>query len=147
MLNSQSQMALAKICRNLAAVGVFLLVTGCGGSSHGTPVSVSGKVTLDGKPLSGLTVIFHCTSGLPAELRSQRAKTDDQGAYSLPEIYPGEYTILFEQAGEAVPEDPGMAPADLSATDSSLAKYKGDNAPSASVSDTNTEFNFALDSL
>ncbi|MDA0283558.1 MAG: hypothetical protein O3B86_09410, partial [Planctomycetota bacterium] len=83
---------------------------------------------------------------LPAEFRTQRSKTDDQGVYSLPTIYPGEYTILFEQAGE-LPDDPGMAPAELPVTDTSLSKYKGDNAPSASVSGTNTEFNFLLDSL
>ncbi|MDA1162955.1 MAG: hypothetical protein O3B13_07625 [Planctomycetota bacterium] len=146
MLNSQSRTAFWKSCRNLVAIAISLMAMGCGGSPHGSPVSVSGKVTLDGKPLTELTVIFHCNSGLPAEFRTQRSKTDDQGVYSLPTIYPGEYTILFEQAGE-LPDDPGMAPAELPVTDTSLSKYKGDNAPSASVSGTNTEFNFLLDSL
>jgi hypothetical protein len=103
---------------------------GCGGSDHGVPISVSGKVTLDGQPLTELTVIYHNTGGLPAELRTQRARTDAQGTYSLAEVYPGDYTILFEQTA-AAPEDPGMAPATESATDASLAKYSGDNAPTA----------------
>ena len=118
---------------------------GCGGPDYGTPVSVSGKVTLDGEPLGELTVIFHNTSGLPAEFRTQRSTTDGQGVYNLPKVYPGEYRILFEKVA-AAPEDPGMAPAEVSATDASLLKYTGANAPTASVSATNTEVNFELDS-
>lgn len=145
MRNSRSLMVFLTCARNVAAFAILLMGVGCGGSDHGVPVSVSGKVTLDGNPLADLTVIYHSTGGLPAELRTQRAKTDAQGAYSLAEVYPGNYTILFEQTA-AAPEDPGMALATESATDASLANYSGDNAPSASVSETNTEINFDLGS-
>jgi len=130
---------------NATAILICLLVVGCGGADHGTPVSVSGKVTLDGESMPGLTVIYHNTGGLPAKFRTQRATTDAQGTYSLPEVYPGDYTILFEKTA-AVPDDPGMAPATESATDASLAKYSGDNAPTASVSENTAEINFELDS-
>lgn len=141
----RSQTALGNNIWNSVAAAALLMAIGCGGPDYGQPVSVSGKVTLDGQPLAELTVIYHNTGGLPAEFRTQRARTDAKGIYSLAEVYPGEYTILFEQVA-AAPEDPGMAPAHASATDSSLAKYSGDNAPSATVSESTDEINFELES-
>lgn len=144
MLNRRSRTVLRSSCWNSLTVVILITATGCGGGAdYGDPVSVSGKVTLDGDPLKSLTVVYHTTDSLPAEFRTLRTKTDDQGQYSLSEVYPGNYTIGFENVAE-VPEDPGMAPATQSATDTSLANYTGDNAPTANVSDSNTEFNFDL---
>lgn len=129
-----------------ATVTVLLFGIGCGGPDYGDPVSVSGKVTSDGEPLTQLTVIFHSSSsGLPAEMRTQRATTDDQGVYRLEQVYPGDYTILFEKAA-AAPENPGMAPAVMDDSASPWLKYSGDNALTASVTDSATDVNFELDS-
>lgn len=130
------------------AVAMTTLLTsiGCGGPDYGTPVAISGKVTSDGEPIKQLTVIYHSSvSGLPAEVRTQRATTDDQGVYQLEQVYPGDYTILFEKAA-AAPEDPGMAPATMNESAAPWLKYSGDNALTASVTDSTTEVNFELDS-
>lgn len=127
----------------LAAV-LVLICAGCGGPDYGTAHSVTGTIKLDGTPLSGVTVIFHCSGGLPAELRTRRATSDEQGVYTMPEVYSGEYSVVFERVME-VPENPGDAPADLATTDDPLARYTGDNSLSADVSETNTEFNFELE--
>jgi len=147
MLNRGTHRSIAKNAWNVAAL-TLLAVVGCGGSAdYGEPVSISGKVTLDGQPLKALTVVYHSNGGLPSDLRTQRAKTDDQGVYSLSAVYPGDYTILFEHVSEAEePEDPGMAPAAVSATDAALASYAGDNAPTKNVTETTTEINFELKS-
>jgi len=126
-------------------VATLLVCAGCGGNDYGVPVKVGGVVKLDGEPLNEVTVIFHCTGNLPADLRTQRTTTNDQGTFEMPRVYPGEYTVTFEKAMAAL-EDPGMAPADLSASDDPLAKYTGEDAPTASVSETNAAFNFDLKS-
>lgn len=128
------------------AILTLLTGTGCGGPDYGTPVTISGKVTSDGEPIPELTVIFHSSSnGLPADVRTRRATTDAQGAYQLEQVYPGEYTILFEKA-VAAPEDPGMAPATMDDSAAPWLKYSGDNALTASVASSTTEVNFELDS-
>jgi len=59
---------------------VFLLLLACAGCSSGGPeiASVSGRVTMDGKPLANATVVFTPENGRPAG-----AKTDENGNYVL----------------------------------------------------------------
>lgn len=69
------------------SAGLCLLLTfslcGCGGGSDGPKLStVSGVVTVNGEPVSGLTVYFE-----PADGATSQAATDAQGRYTL--IYPG----------------------------------------------------------
>jgi hypothetical protein len=127
------------------AAAIILMCLGCGSADYGVPVKVGGVVRLDGEPLNEVTVVFHCTGNLPADVRTQRTTTNDQGAFTIPKVYPGEYTVTFEKV-MAAPEDPGMAPADLAASDDPLAQYTGEDAPTASVSETNAAFNFDLKS-
>ena len=67
------------------------LLGGCGG---GTP-SVSGVVTLDGKPVEGATVTFTPASGDGGGVGGSYGKTDAQGRYSLK-------TVAADKAGAAV---------------------------------------------
>lgn len=91
---------------------LLVLALGCG-PDLGRPATVTGKVTVDGQPLDGSTVAFHCTGGLPAECRTVRAVTDSTGAYTITKVYPGSYSVtVIETAtvsgGGALPQDPGM---------------------------------------
>jgi len=73
-----------RACRLIFAAGVFLSFTGCGGS-QGT---VSGKVTLDGKPLpGGLVSIFD------AEGQTRTSGIGKDGAYSMSNVAPGKAQI------------------------------------------------------
>src|SRR5262245_59243356 len=63
-----------------------LLTAGCGGP---TVVSVSGQVTMDGKPLPGAHVTFQPVGGLNQPPGSgSYAKTDADGRYTLRLIQP-----------------------------------------------------------
>jgi hypothetical protein len=64
-------------------VGLLALGVGCGGSSKKI-VPVTGKVTLNGKPLVGASVQFQpvVPEGAPEEI-SSGAKTDDNGEFTL----------------------------------------------------------------
>tara|TARA_R110002072_G_scaffold179059_1_gene335046 strand:+ start:99920 stop:100327 length:408 start_codon:yes stop_codon:yes gene_type:complete len=61
---------------------LLLVVTGCGGESvpveYSGPPTVSGKVSLDGTPLSGVTVSFEKTESKPLQ-----AVTSDSGRYEF----------------------------------------------------------------
>jgi hypothetical protein len=62
------------------SVGALLIiVSGCGGASDQPDLGeVSGTVTLDGKPVPGINVLFSPDTGRPAG-----AKTDESGYYEL----------------------------------------------------------------
>jgi hypothetical protein len=60
--------------------GCGLLLAGCGGASISGLVPVTGKVTLDGQPLSGAQVVFVPSGGTG---RAASAATDASGVYSL----------------------------------------------------------------
>ncbi len=88
------------------------LLLGCGGPGLGSPTTATGKVTVDGEPMSGATVTFHCLGERAAEFRTFFATTDGSGQYTIDEIYPGTYSVV---AGEPAPgadgEDPGAVSA------------------------------------
>lgn len=66
--------------RLAVALSVILLsLPGCGGPSDQPDLGqVSGTVTFDGKPLSGIVVVFQPENGRPA-----RGRTDAAGKYEL----------------------------------------------------------------
>jgi len=61
----------------------------------GTTSSLSGIVTTEGKPLSGVTV----TASSPALQGTRSAVTREGGGYTLPSLPPGNYTVTFELEG------------------------------------------------
>lgn len=133
------------ICRGML-LGV--LVAGCGGPDYGSPVVVTGVVSLDGKPLPNMEITFHnVTGGLPAALRTVRGKTDAEGRYTLGEVYPAEYQVgvtpATEPTGSPVTDEsqvlaiPNAGP---------LQKYELSNSPlRASVSSEMHHFDFTLE--
>jgi len=61
-------------------LALFLLLLTCAGCGPGGPdiASVSGRVTMDGKPLAHATIVFSPENGRPAG-----ARTDENGNYTL----------------------------------------------------------------
>ena len=137
--------------RTVRAGVVFLsiaFVAGCGGPDLGEAQQVSGKITLDGKPLADATVTFFALSGIPAEHRSKSGTTDAQGSYTVADVYPAEYQVLVmvtspgaEAAGEI---DPGSLPAEGPADP--LAAYSTNSPLGAKVEPGKTSFDFELKS-
>lgn len=66
---------IAACCRFACLISFFAFLPGCGGQRFG---DVTGKVTLDGKPLAGATVEFSPEGSSPAY-----GVTDEQGRYKL----------------------------------------------------------------
>ena len=106
----------------LTCVVSVLVFAGCGGPHLPNPVEISGKITMDGKPLPDVNVIFHCVKDeLPAEARTSQAKTDAEGKYKMPKCYPANYTVGIEAPPPAQAADPGMMTATPATTP--LSKY------------------------
>jgi hypothetical protein len=137
-----------------AALVVVFLLAGC---QKGTDysdlhlVDVTGKVTMDGQPLPGVTVRFE---GPP--LRFAEGKTDASGNYRL--MYdsnqagclPGDKTvrIMSGPVGEAADEDaPGEGAVAVPISNVSIpAKYNRSSELRANVSPANKTFDFELKS-
>lgn len=66
--------------RLAVALSVILVsITGCGGGGDQPDLGqVQGTITFDGKPLSGIVVVFQPDNGRPA-----RGRTDAEGKYDL----------------------------------------------------------------
>jgi hypothetical protein len=86
-------------------------MTGCGGESLET-VEVSGKVTLDGAPLSGASVVFQpiASDGKLAVGSGSFGKTDAEGRYTLslinnsaPGAVVGEHRVIITTAQDENP--------------------------------------------
>lgn len=119
----------------------FLFVLTCGGCGKsvdlGSPVSVSGSVTLDGKPLAKAAVGFNAISkGLPAKYRYVSAFTDDGGNFTMERVYPAEYEVTLAQED---PSAPAIKDAAVSGNPK-LAKYAGNSPLRANVSAESTTF-------
>jgi hypothetical protein len=71
------------IARSCLILGALALLAGCGGSGGPKPVPVSGRVTLDNKPLANATLQFVPASGEKASEGSSVGTTDENGKYSL----------------------------------------------------------------
>jgi hypothetical protein len=125
---------------------MMLVAIGCGdaGPDLGTPVDISGKVTLDGQPLSDVTLNFYnAGEGVPAEHRAFQGKTGPDGAYTIEGVYPATYQVSVQQgsAGDAAEGE------DVIAEDvGPMARYQSGSELSATVSETQTRFDFELTS-
>lgn len=78
--------------------GIFVLC-GCAASPTlglGEPVSVTGRVTMNGEPASGVEVIFS-RNGIdaPPEYLSVSAMTDSSGSYTMERVFPAEYRVML----------------------------------------------------
>ena len=138
----QWTMVRTRVCSSCSRFTVFILLfsicgmlTGCGTSNEST---VSGKVTLDGQPLSTGTVTFHPVAGGPAAYgqiqadSSYRLKTGSAAGLAL-----GSYVVtvvatespkLSEEAGEEIP--PLLTPeryGEVKQTDLEFTIRPGDN--------------------
>jgi hypothetical protein len=91
-------------CSRAAALAAVALLAGCGGGG-----SVSGKVTLDGQPLTSGTVTFHPIASGPVAIGT----IGSDGRYELAvgqdrSVPPGEYLVTVE-ATEPVAAEPTPA--------------------------------------
>lgn len=80
-----------RLMRAWAAGLVLAAAAGCGAST----ATVSGAVTLDGKPLEGATVSFTPASGDGGGVGGSAGKTDAQGRFTL-------RTVVADKSGAAV---------------------------------------------
>src|SRR6266852_2932215 len=65
--------------RLIPAITAVVIMAGCSSGPIAPPLGmVKGKVTLDGKPIEGLVVLF-----MPENGRSSSGMTDKEGNYSL----------------------------------------------------------------
>jgi hypothetical protein len=105
--------------RCLAVVAIAATAFGCGGSGPNL-VSVTGTVTLDGKPLEGAVVTFHPDpsnkEGRPAEDITGASGNYKANTGGRSGLVPGKYHVVVTKApqtntavNEAFKEDPFMA--------------------------------------
>lgn len=105
MLNAKNPAVWCGLCLCL-----LVLATGCG-SELGRPTTVGGKITVEGQPLSGATVMLHCLGERRAELRTFRSTTDSSGQYRIDKVYPGTYDVVIVETAAPNAKD-GMQNAD-----------------------------------
>lgn len=120
---------------------------GCGGPSLPPTHDITGKVTMDGQPVSDAIVIFNAMEGIPSEYRSKTAEIGPDGSFSLKEVYEGEYAVGVVPAANAAsidPENAGAAPA--APPPSPLDKYSSGAKIRATVRADQTSFTFDLNS-
>ena len=105
---------MATVCFGIVSMCGLLVCSGCGGPNYGSPVKVSGTVTVDDKPLADASVTYHSTEGREPEFSTFTATSGGDGKYEIAEVYPGAYEIIVAEgggeSGEGM-EDPGMASA------------------------------------
>lgn len=117
---------------------------GCGGdplADLGTPLKVSGSVTMDGKPAANVEVMFaRVDNKAPGEVRNIAGKTDAAGKYTLETVYPADYKVMMKDLVEKDPEN-------FSAVDvGPYVKYGMESPLKATVAEGNVEHNFELTS-
>ena len=85
---------------------VLIVSVGCSDGNRPPLAPVEGRITLDGQPLAGATVVFQPTRG-----KSSSAQTGPDGRYEL--IYirdirgaiPGQHTVSITTASESQPKE------------------------------------------
>ena len=92
----------------LLCLGLFFCLVGCGENV----VNVSGKVTLDDKPLANATVMFHPLSDQKNPGPGSTGKTDEKGEYTLSlntkdlkGALPGKHKVSIVAAKGEAPKD------------------------------------------
>lgn len=101
--------------RSAAVISLLMVVCGCGGETDPNrkpTYPVSGKVTLEGKPVADATLTFSPEEGQPVAT----GRTDAEGRYTLTTYEPddgaaeGKYLVLVSKIDESkmpqVPTDP-----------------------------------------
>jgi protocatechuate 3,4-dioxygenase beta subunit len=115
----QCLLARAKKRSLLLTSSLLLLVFYSSGASAQTPgkaptASISGRVTIDGKGVAGITVAA-TTSSSPLDNRTvAKTTTDDDGKYQLTGLAAGQFTIMplakaFVEGGNGAYRQPGQA--------------------------------------
>ncbi len=79
----------------LCVAGVALLVSGCGGSTGPATVTVSGNVTLDGKPVPSGQILFNDAAGVEKTFAGQI----NDGEFSFPST-PGQKKVSISSPQE-----------------------------------------------
>ncbi|RCS54093.1 hypothetical protein DTL42_02775 [Bremerella cremea] len=123
---------------SLAFATVFICLTGCSGE---TMVPVTGVVTLDGKPVSGLEVNFEPTGDV-ADRATATGYTQEDGSFSL--VYPG-----YKQGapvGEYIVRIAGAESLDDGTKVRVPAKYNTESELKETVTSSDKEFTFDLES-
>lgn len=85
---------------NAFAASVLCLTAGCGSDA---PVPVSGKVTVDGKPVGNAGVTFHPQDG---KGRPATGETAEDGTYKLTTLNPGDGALKGEYRVTLVWDEP-----------------------------------------
>jgi len=134
-----------------SALCLLVVICGCGKSDR-AGLQITGKVTLDGKPLEGATVTFvpiGATPGIGAA-----GTTDSSGEYKLAPrrkgepVAQGDYKVVVSRwlmpDGSQVPK--GTSPANAGAMESLPPSYRNLTATvlKANPSNSNTKFDFNL---
>lgn len=68
-----------------------VIAAGCGGNNPNAPASISGSVSLKGKPVTGGTVQFYAQNGTP-----YAATIASDGTYSVADVPMGELIVCVE---------------------------------------------------
>lgn len=118
------------------------IVTGCGGGGESVPQGeVSGKITLDGQPLSTGRINFSS----PSTGAAAYADLQQDGAYQLPASLPaGEYKVYVTPVGLG-DTPPGDGPAPPSTLEGVPEKYQSEATTDITTTikegDNNLDFN------
>ncbi|MFK7777647.1 MAG: carboxypeptidase-like regulatory domain-containing protein [Gimesia sp.] len=128
-------MQLRRFFNVLICFGVIVSLTACGGGGSDTPDlgQVTGKITLDGAPLSDASVTF-----MPENVRSSAATTDSEGNYEL--IY------IRDEKGASIGKHKVVVSKLKDEKETIPKQYSGETELSADVKAGANEFNFDLKS-
>lgn len=110
---------------NVGWVLSLLLLAGCGGSSapKGAPVTVTGKISVSGAPLTGHHIILSTTSeDMPKDFRNYTAELGSDGTFTIEKVYPFTYDINFAPVTSVDPMNAETASANPNA-ESPISAY------------------------
>lgn len=151
VLVTQSHQSQESRVRILAVMFVSLVLVSAGcqrGPALPTPVQIAGKITLKGKPVDSASISFTAISaGLPSKYRYVQGKTDANGEYSIPKVYPAEYLVQINKSDPAAATAAPVAPEQAVANpfeNSPFAPYGNESPLRALVQPDATRFDFEL---
>src|SRR5215212_6367522 len=107
------------------AIACILLITGAAsyvrsqtGVEKVPTATISGKVTITGKGVPGISVGLALIESYSSYPTRYRAVTDEDGNYRIPNVTPGMYTVMIKA--------PAFAPANESRQEKSILVNKGE---------------------
>lgn len=110
----------SRIVLFIVACSCLIFSAGCGDPGDQPELGqVTGTITLDGKPLSGIAIVFQPISGRPA-----RGKTDAEGKYELTYIRQTKGTKVGPNRVEIAPSEDGEAEESSEEENQPVAKRK-----------------------